>query len=183
MARGGCSLTVRADLLDLTVPSSRDTHQALQGSWGALYASWPFRGLYRGRAPHNHQPVPTLGPPTASPTCTWVPSPSGPGRAPALSRDRHVDTHLFFSSSPASPLERQQKQVNRGTCQTHARYVDGKREQARKEGYHSRDRDGDGVPGGWGTLAEESESKATRDPPHLQAFPASTSPSRAENSV
>ena len=76
--------------------------------------------------------------------------------------DSHVDTHLFFSSSPASPLERQQKQVNRGTRQSHARYVDGKES---KRGRRVITAETDMETGFQGAVAQESESKATRGSP------------------
>lgn len=48
--------------------------------------------------------------PAAPSTLPGPPSPS------AVEGDSPGDTHLFSSSSPASPLQRQQKQVNKGTC-------------------------------------------------------------------
>lgn len=134
--------------LDFTALSSLNSHWAFWEVWGASFVSY-FGVLCPWRALTRHQPVPALGlPPRDTLTAgsqSWVAPVSGlcpppalrwPWRGPpALEHEQsHVDTHLFFSSSPASPLERQQKQVNRGTCQSHARYVDGKREQAKEGG-------------------------------------------------
>lgn len=73
----------------------------------------------------------------------------------------HVDTHLFSSCSPASPLERQQKQVNKGTCQSHARYVDGK-EQAERIilGGSREDREREGAQNTWIPRSWESSARS-----------------------
>lgn len=73
----------------------------------------------------------------------------------------HVDTHLFSSCSPASPLERQQKQVNKGTCQSHARYVDGK-EQAERIilGGSREDRERQGTQNRWVSRSWESSARS-----------------------
>lgn len=74
----------------------------------------------------------------------------------------HVDTHLFSSCSPASPLERQQKQVNKGTCQSHARYVDGK-EQAERIilGRSREDRERQGTQNRWIPRSWQQEANGT----------------------
>lgn len=84
----------------------------------------------------------------------------------------HVDTHLFSSCSPASPLERQQKQVNKGTCQSHARYVDGK-EQAERIilGGSGEDRERQGTQNRWIPRCWESSVRSqwrAWRPPSLQ---------------
>lgn len=73
-----------------------------------------------------------------------------------------MDTHLFSSCSPASPLERQQKQVNKGTCQRHARFVDGK-EQAEKIilGGSREDRERQGTQNRWILGAGRAQQEAS----------------------
>lgn len=81
----------------------------------------------------------------------------------------HMDTHLFSSCSPASPLERQQKQVNKGTCQRHARFVDGK-EQAERIilGGSREDRERQGTQNRWILGAGRAQQEASGLPGGLQ---------------
>lgn len=123
---------------------------ALQGSQGVTFVFysrvlWPWRAPTRpaGLASRGCPPRWPLALPLRSGLCPCSGSTTHTRPAAALwtGTKSRGHTHLF-SFSPASPLERQQKQVNKGTCQSHARYVDGKREQAEKEGYYGQEQRG-----------------------------------------